>query len=149
MQAGATSTIPFGGSNSDSVILAEGYQMKPGESLISPHQIASSPGYFETLQLPLIAGRFFNESDTDTAPPRHHRRRAAREPLLARTEPVGRRMWQPDDVKELTTGPGPKARFFTIVGVVRRVSLGGLVESVTIARRRVLLSVRAGPRQLR
>ena len=31
--AGATDTIPFGGGYSDSVILAEGYQMKPGESV--------------------------------------------------------------------------------------------------------------------
>src|SRR5206468_1996493 len=28
--AGATNTIPFGGNHNDSVILAEGYQMKPG-----------------------------------------------------------------------------------------------------------------------
>ena len=30
--AGATTAIPFGGNNSDSVIFAEGYVMKPGES---------------------------------------------------------------------------------------------------------------------
>jgi putative ABC transport system permease protein len=130
VQAGATTTIPFGGGNSDSVILAEGYQMKPGESLISPHQIDVSPGYFETLQVPLIAGRYFNESDTDTAP----RVIIVDERLANRfwpgTNPLGRRMWQPDDVKEFTTGPGPKARFFTIVGVVKRVTVGGLVESV-------------------
>ena len=30
--AGATDTIPFGGNSNDSVILAEGYVMKPGES---------------------------------------------------------------------------------------------------------------------
>ena len=39
MAAGATSTIPFGGAHSDSVILAEGYQMRPGESVISPSQV--------------------------------------------------------------------------------------------------------------
>jgi predicted permease len=130
VQAGATTTIPFGGSNSDSVILAEGYQMKPGESLISPHQIDVSPGYFETMQVPLIAGRYFNDSDTDTAT----RTIIVDERLANRfwpgTSPIGRRMWQPDDVKELTTGPGPKARFYTIVGVVKRVTVGSLVESV-------------------
>jgi len=36
--AGATTTIPWGGNHNDSVILAEGYIMKPGESLISPEQ---------------------------------------------------------------------------------------------------------------
>ena len=134
VQAGATTTIPFGGSNSDSVILAEGYQMKPGESLISPHQIDVTPGYFETLQVPLIAGRFFTEADTDASP----RVVIVDERLANRfwpgTSPLGRRMWQPDDVEEFTKGPGPKARFFTVVGVVRRVTVGGLVESVDDAR---------------
>ena len=37
-RAGATDTIPFGGNHNDSVILAEGYQMKPGESVISPER---------------------------------------------------------------------------------------------------------------
>ena len=41
--AGITSNIPFGGDYSDSVILAEGYQMKPGESLISPYRILVTP----------------------------------------------------------------------------------------------------------
>jgi predicted permease len=134
VQAGATTTIPFGGGNSDSVILAEGYQMKPGESLISPHQIDVTPGYFETLQVPLIAGRFFTEADTDTSP----RVVIVDERLANRfwpgTSPLGRRMWQPDDVKDFTTGPGPKARFFTVIGVVRRVTVGGLVESVDDSR---------------
>ena len=65
--AGLVSTIPFGGDFSDSVILAEGYQMAPGESLISPYQVIASPGYFETLGIPLKSGRTFTDSDTATA----------------------------------------------------------------------------------
>ncbi|HEX2445818.1 MAG TPA: ABC transporter permease [Vicinamibacterales bacterium] len=129
VQAGATTTIPFGGANSDSVILAEGYQMKPGESLISPAQITATPGYFETLRIPLIAGRFFSDADTETSP-----RVIIIDDELANRfwpgqSPIGRRMWQPDSAEELTKGPGPKARFYNIVGVVRRVSLGGLVSA--------------------
>ena len=41
--AGVTDTVPFSGSYSDSVILAEGYQMQPGESVISPRQVRVSP----------------------------------------------------------------------------------------------------------
>jgi predicted permease len=130
VHAGATSTIPFGGANNDSVILAEGYQMKPGESLVSPASVVATTGYFEALQVPLVAGRLFTEADTDSAP----RVIIIDEQLANRfwpgQSPVGRRMWQPDDVKEFTTGPGPKARFYTVIGVVRRVSLGGLVASV-------------------
>ena len=35
--AGFTSQLPFSGDNNDSVILAEGYTMAPGESLICRH----------------------------------------------------------------------------------------------------------------
>ena len=55
--AGATTTIPWGGNHSDSVILAEGYIMKPGESLISPEQVTVTPGYFEAMHIPMVAGR--------------------------------------------------------------------------------------------
>ena len=59
--AGATDTIPLGGSNSDSVIFAEGYQMKPGESVISPRPVVVTPGYFEAMGVRLVGGRFFDE----------------------------------------------------------------------------------------
>jgi predicted permease len=134
VHAGATTTIPFGGSTNDSVILAEGYQMKPGESLISPMSIVATPGYFEALQVPLVAGRLFTDADNERAP----RVIIIDEQLASRfwpgDSPVGRRMWQPDDVKELTTGPGPKSRFYTVVGVVRHVSIGGLVEGADNSR---------------
>ena len=134
VQAGATTTIPFGGTTNDSVILAEGYEMKPGESLISPASILATPGYFEALQVPLVAGRLFTEADTEKAP----RVIIIDEQLANRfwpgRSPVGRRMWQPDDVKELTAGPGPTARFYTVVGVVGRVSIGGLIASADDAR---------------
>ncbi|MDO8834766.1 MAG: ABC transporter permease, partial [Vicinamibacterales bacterium] len=49
-QAGATDSIPFGGFYSDSVVLAEGYQMAPGESVVSPSLFTVTPGYFDALR---------------------------------------------------------------------------------------------------
>ena len=66
--AGATTTIPWGGDHSDSVILAEGYVMKPGESLISPEQVTVTPGYFEAMHIAMVAGRPFDERDRESAP---------------------------------------------------------------------------------
>src|SRR6185436_2979631 len=62
--AGITSNIPLSGDHSDSVILAEGYQMKPGESLISPLQNTVTDGYFEAMKIGLVRGRFFTAGDT-------------------------------------------------------------------------------------
>lgn len=126
---GATTTIPFGGAVSDSVILAEGYQMAPGESLISPHQIVATSGYFDTMQIPIVSGRFFNDGDTAES----MRVVIVDEQLAKRfwpnADPVGRRMWSPDSAEELNKGPGPKTRYFTVVGVVARIAIGGLVSS--------------------
>ena len=57
--AGATNVLPLSGDYNDSVILAEGYVMSPGESLISPYNSSISPGYFEAMRIPLRRGRFF------------------------------------------------------------------------------------------
>lgn len=128
--AGITSTIPFGGDTSDSVILAEGYQMAPGESLISPYQISASPGYLEALQVPLKSGRLFTDSDTASSPPV-----AIVDEVLARKfwpgqDPVGRRMFKPQNPDDFTK-PGPNTRWITVVGVVGETKLAGLVNSDT------------------
>src|SRR4051794_32038928 len=52
--AGVTDTIPLGGNASDSVVFAEGYQMRPGESIISPLYMSVTPGYFEAMRISLL-----------------------------------------------------------------------------------------------
>src|SRR5262249_13672495 len=47
--AGATSVVPFSGSMDNNVILAEGYVMKPGESLLAPTNVIVTSGYFEAM----------------------------------------------------------------------------------------------------
>jgi predicted permease len=125
--AGATDTIPFGGHHSDSVILAEGYQMQPGESVISPSQVVASPGYFETIGARLVSGRFFEERDGAKAPPV-----VIVDEKLARrfwpgTDPVGRRMYKPTDINNLLA-ISDKTVFLTVVGVVHDVKLESLTE---------------------
>jgi predicted permease len=125
--AGATTTIPFGGSYSDSVILAEGYVMKPGESLISPQYVAVTPGYFEAMGARLVRGRFFDERDVETVPAV-----AIVDERLARRfwpdqDPVGRRLYLPSDINNLTAITD-KTVLRTVVGVVADVKLRGLTE---------------------
>ena len=94
--AGITSNIPLGGNFNDSVILAEGYVMAPGESLISPF---NTPRHARLLR---------GDAHPAHARPALHARRTTRgrrrwssstsgwrQRFLATSDPVGRRMWQP------------------------------------------------------
>ena len=65
--AAVTTNVPFSGDHSDSVILAENYQMKPGESLVSPMDVIVSDGFFETMKIRLVKGRTFTPADRDGA----------------------------------------------------------------------------------
>jgi predicted permease len=125
--AGMTSTLPFGGSYSDSVILAEGYQMQKGESLISPSQVVATEGYFETMGATLLAGRFFDADDVETRP-----RVLVIDDRLARRfwpngDAVGKRMYFPQDVNNLLAKP-KEEQLMTIVGVIEPMRLRGLVD---------------------
>jgi predicted permease len=116
--ASATDIIPLGGDHSDSVILAEGYQMKPGESIISPLSLDVTPGYFETMGIPVVRGRSFDERDNETAP-----RVVIVDERLARhfwpnSDPVGRRMYQPNNPKNLLA-TDEHTTWLTVVGVAR------------------------------
>jgi putative ABC transport system permease protein len=130
VSAGLTSNIPFGSDFSDSVILAEGYQMAPGESLISPYRVVVSPGYLETLRVPLMRGRLFTEADTDTSPPVAIVDEALAKKFWPGQDPIGRRMFQPENPENLTQ-PSPNQRWITVVGVVGETRMAGLVTSDT------------------
>src|SRR5207247_10912187 len=126
--AGATNTIPMGGNNNDSVILAEGYQMSPGESVISPSSVDVTPGYFEAMGVSLVKGRVFDDRDHSTA-----RRVVIVDEKLAKRfwpdrDPIGRRMYMPTDINQLLAITD-KTVFLTVVGVVHEVRLDNLVEN--------------------
>jgi predicted permease len=125
--AGATTTLPFSGNYSDSVILAEGYQMQPGESLISPAQVVATDGYFEAMGARLVAGRFFTTADAESRP----RVLVIDERLARRFWPngdaLGKRMYFPADISNIMAKP-TEAQMMTIVGIIEPMRLRGLVE---------------------
>jgi predicted permease len=116
--AGATTVIPLGGDHDDQVILAEGYQMKPGESIISPLNMNVTPGYFEAMGIPMVRGRSFDERDNETAPlvVIVDERLAAH--FWPNSDPIGRRMHQPSDSKDLMK-IDEHTVWFTVVGVAK------------------------------
>ena len=125
--SGATDSIPFGHHSSDSLIMAEGYQMKPGESVVSPNQIVVTPGYFEAMRVPLIEGRLFDSRDSaDSQKVIIVDERLARK-FWPGVSPIGRRMWRPGGPDDLIQ-PGANTRWYTVVGVVGSVKLRALVD---------------------
>jgi putative ABC transport system permease protein len=124
--AGITTTIPFGGSYSDSVIFPEGYVVTHGDSVISPSLLAVSEGYLETMHTRLLRGRMLNAGDTAQAPPSILVDARLAEKFWPGLDPIGRRIYQPEDAQHLT--PGPKTVYRTVVGVIENVKLTGLVE---------------------
>lgn len=119
VDAAITSAIPFGGSYSDSVILAEGYVPAEGESLVSPDRTYVSARYFETLGIPLLEGRTFDHTDTEESLPA-----IVIDERLARKfwpdgDALGKRMYRPSSAEDLLDMSGATA--MTVVGIVGRV----------------------------
>jgi predicted permease len=128
LQAGATDSIPFGSNQSASAILAEGYQAKPGESIVAPNEVRVSDGYFEVMGARLVGGRFFTERDGPDAP-----RVAVIDERLARRfwpnqDAVGRRLYRPNDDGADLTAITAKTEFITVVGVIREMKLRRLTD---------------------
>ena len=117
---GATTMLPLGGNSSDSVILAEGYQMQPGESLVSPMQSRITPGYLEAMRIAMVRGRAFDDRDSETAAKVVIVDEKLAKHFWPNSDPIGKRMYQPQDIKDLFKIDSHTI-FRTVVGVVREV----------------------------
>ena len=120
--AGATTTIPFGNNENDSVIMAEGYAMKPSESLISPHYLTVTPGFFQTMKIALVRGRYFDDRDNETAPSVIIVDQQLARLFWPNRDPIGRRMYTSDNLAD-PKKPGANTHYFQVVGVVGNVRL--------------------------
>jgi predicted permease len=126
--AGVTDSLPLGNSASASAILAEGYEARPGESLLAPAEVRISDGYFEAIGAKLVVGRFFTERDTAGAT-----RAIIVDDRLARRfwpgqNPIGRRMYRPSDEVDDPAAITEKTEFYTVVGVVSEMKLRNLTD---------------------
>ena len=117
-KAGATDVIPLSGNHNDEVILAEGYQMKPGESIISPFRMDISPGYFEAMGISMTKGRSFDERDNGTAPLVVIVDEHLAQHFWPNSDPVGRRMYLPGNPQDLLK-VDEHTTWLTVIGVVR------------------------------
>jgi predicted permease len=111
--AGGVSALPFTGYIGWGSVTIEGYNPADGQSMIQADKRAATVGYFETMKIPIISGRFFTDQDT-----RESTRVVIVDENMARaywpnTDPVGKRLKH--------GGANSNAPWMTIVGVVGNV----------------------------
>src|SRR6266481_2383053 len=116
VESAATSThVPFNGSWTSGINV---------DGVEGPSKFTwASPGYFETLQIPLIAGRDFNDRDTSTSPRVAIVSESFIHKFLGGRNPIG---------KIIRTAPEPNypAAEYEIVGVVKDTKYADLREEV-------------------
>jgi putative ABC transport system permease protein len=113
MASGAVSALPLSQMFAWGPITVEGRTPAPGEAFVNADMRMVSGRYFQALQIPLVAGRFFDEHDTRTG-----QRVAIVDAFMAQ------QLWPGESAlgKRLRTGgAGSTTPWLTVVGVVGRV----------------------------
>jgi putative ABC transport system permease protein len=110
---GSTSSLPLTGGVGWGSITIEGYDPASGQSMIQADFRIAGVGYFETMKIPLINGRFFTDQDTSDS-----MKVAIIDENMASTywpdaDPIGKRF--------KVGGANSDAPWLTVVGVVSNV----------------------------
>jgi putative ABC transport system permease protein len=115
---GATRLLPLTGTIGDWSITLEGKPRIPGENPNGDWQVVT-PGYFETMGVRLVRGRFMTDADHENAP------------LIAViNETMARRYWPDEDAIGKRFHLGTNARpWITIVGIVGQIRHNAVTET--------------------
>jgi predicted permease len=108
--ASLASLVPLSGTSSSQDFTPEGYQAKPGEDM-SVYRNSVGPGYFATMQVPVVLGREFTPQDRQGAPL-----------VVIVNERMAQRFWPGQNPigKRIVWGRSDKPKWnIEVVGVVR------------------------------
>jgi len=133
--AGLTSNLPLSGNVSSGSYSIVGYT--PGPSEAAPHgrQEVVGGDYFRAMQIPLVQGRVFSDSDTSESPRVVVIDQYLVSRYFANRNPLG---------QEIQRGQGPQGRY-TIVGVVGTINAIDLAQPVN--KERIYYPIAQQPRQ--
>lgn len=118
ISAGAVMILPLSGENASGSFAIQGRDVPQGQSLPHGDRWAASPGYFETMKIKLVRGRFFEDRDTTESPF-----------VAIIDENMARKYWPDEDPigKRISfEGGRENPRWREIVGIVGHVKHRGL-----------------------
>jgi len=111
--AGAISDLPLSGPGNSGTATVDSRAVPADQASPETDYRAVTPGYFQAMGISLISGRYFDERDTDSAPPVGIIDETMASTYWPNQDPVGQRI--------KLGGVGSKQPWMTIVGVVRHV----------------------------
>lgn len=123
--AGGVSSLPLSNMDAWGPITVEGRVPPPGEKFINADERVVAGHYFETMQIPLLKGRFFNDQDTVEKPLVVLVDEFMAQKLWPNQDPLGKRL----SLGDLDTKP----MWGTVVGVVGRIKQDTLDSDSRIA----------------
>jgi putative ABC transport system permease protein len=111
--AGAASLIPLSGQSSSGTLTIDSQSVPMEDTEPEADQRVVTPGYFQAMGISLVRGRFFEDRDSDTAPPVAIVDESLAQLFWPNQDPIGKRVHP--------GGRGPSTSWVTVVGVVRHV----------------------------
>jgi macrolide transport system ATP-binding/permease protein len=110
--------VPLGVHENDDAIYIEGQPPVPGRPATRLFDNEVSPGYFETMQIPILRGRAFTDADKESAP-----RVAVINQAMARRfwpdeDPIGKRfkLWSESDPWTTVVGVAKDGKYRSVLG---------------------------------
>jgi len=111
--AGAISNLPLSGQGNSGTATVDSHAVAPQDASPEVDYRAVTPGYFEAMGISLLAGRYFDERDSDTAAPVGIIDETMASAYWPNENPLGKRI--------KLGGTESKSSWMTIIGVVRHV----------------------------
>ncbi|MBY0496400.1 MAG: ABC transporter permease [Cyanobacteria bacterium] len=118
VSVGGTTRVPLGSTSVSTSVQIEGRPVPAAEQPEVQFRRAMH-NYFETMGIPLKAGRLFDQNDSPTAAPVAVINEAMARKLWANQDPIG---------QHVRMGPNPSGPWTTIIGVIGDIRHGGLEE---------------------
>jgi len=125
VSAGGISSLPLSESYAWGPINVEGHVLPPGEKFVNADERIVSGHYFESMQIPLLKGRLFNDQDTADKPRVLVVDDNMAQQLWPNEDPLGKRV----SISDLAATP----EWATVIGVVGRVKQYALDTDSRIA----------------